>query len=270
MILKRITIQSFGALEHFEYHFEERLNIVKSRYTDEIAHAICLVLGHKYSSLPEYRARRDSVIEAFVCIKGKEFHVEMKNQSCNLCLRAYDENGNDLTKEYLYLTSHCLEQDLSDVFYGDNDKTLFKLLQYLDEDRYYASKELARRTDLLSETKAFRAYLKAFIKDFQPELIREGKRYELYLKKDGKYAVRYKDDNDMPIFLSESEQTLFRYLCFLKSAEFWHKFEMLRNLHAIKKPLLVKNFFSRLDESINIENLLQRTMELERQAIILY
>lgn len=118
--------------------------------------------------------------------------------------------------------------------------------------------------------KAFRAYLRAFIKDFQPELIREGKRYELYLKKDGKYAVRYKDDNDMPVFLSESEQTLFRYLCFLKSAEFWHKFEMLRNLHAIKKPLLVKDFFSRLDESINIENLLQRTMEIKRQAIILY
>jgi len=270
MILKRITIQSFGALEHFEYHFEERLNIVKSRYTDEIAHAICLVLGHKYSSLPEYRARRDSVIEAFVCIEGKEFRVEMKNKSSNLYLRAYDEDGNDLTKEYLYLTSHCLEQDLSDVFYGDNDKTLFKLLQYLDEDRYYESKELSRRTDLLSETKAFRAYLRAFIKDFQPEPIREGKRYELYLKKDGKYAVRYTDDNDMPVFLSESEQTLFRYLCFLKSAEFWHGFEMLRNLHAIKKPLLVKDFFSRLDESINIENLLQRTMELERQAIILY
>jgi hypothetical protein len=270
MILKRITIQSFGALEHFEYHFEERLNIVKSRYTNEIAYAICLVLGHKYPSLPEYRARRDSVIEAFVCIEGKGFRVEMKNKSSNLCLRAYDEDGNDLTKVYLYLTSHCLEHDLSDVFYGDNDKTLFKLLQYLDEDRYYESKELSRRTDLLSETKAFRAYLRAFIKDFQPELIREGKRCELYLKKDGKYAVRYKNDNDMPVLLSESEQILFRYLCFLKSAEFWHKFEMLRNLHAIKKPLLVKDFFSRLDESINIENLLQRTMELERQAIILY
>ena len=270
MILENITIINLGAIEHFEYHFEERLNIVKSRYTDEIAHAICLVLGHKYSSLPEYRARRDSVIEAFVCIEGKEFRVEIKNKSSNLCLRAYDKDGDNLTKEYLYLTSHCLEQDLSDVFYGDNDKTLFKLLQYLDEDRYYESKELSRRTDLLSETKAFRAYLRAFIKDFQPELIREGKRYELYLKKDGRYAVRYKGDNDMPVFLSESEQTLFRYLCFLRTAEFWQGFEELRNLHAIKKPLLVKDFFSRLDESIIIENLLQRTMELERQAIILY
>ena len=60
--------------------------------------------------------------------------------------------------------------------------------------------------------------------------IRDGKRYELYLKKDGKYAVRYKGDNDMPVFLSEWQQTLFRYLCFLRTAEFWQGFEELRNL----------------------------------------
>ena len=34
--------------------------------------------------------------------------------------------------------------------------------------------------------------------------ILDGKRYELYLKKDTKYAVRYKGDNDMPVFLSEA------------------------------------------------------------------
>ena len=269
MILKRMTIQSFGALEWLEYNFVEGLNVLGSRYTDEIARAIGLVLCHKYSSFPADRVRRNTVIEALVYVDEKEFRVIIKSGSSNLYLTAYDETDNDVTKEYRYLISHCLEQDTSDVFCGDGDKTLFKLLQYSDEDRYYASKELSRRTDRRSETNAFRAYLKAFIKNFQPERIREGKRYELYLKKDGKYAVRLRDDYDMPVFLSESEQTLFRYLCFLKTAEFWHGFEELRNLHAIKKPLLVKDFLSRLDESINIEGLLQRTAALERQVIIL-
>jgi hypothetical protein len=268
MILKRITIQNFGALEHFEYNFEIGLNVIKNRHTDEIARAIRLILGHKYFSLPEYRARSDSVIEALVGIEEKEFYTVIKNESSNLCLNAYDKDGNELTREYIYLTSHCPEQDMADVF-GGGDKTFFKLLQYLDEDRYYSSQELSKRTDWLSETKAFRSYLKSFIKNFKPELIREGKRYELCLDTKGKYVVRYKDDNDMPVFLSESEQTLFRYLCFLKTAEFWHGFEELRNLHAIKKPLLVKDFLSRLDESINIDNLLRRTAELERQVIIL-
>lgn len=36
MILKRITIQNLGAVDAFEYDFENDLNVVRSRYTDEI------------------------------------------------------------------------------------------------------------------------------------------------------------------------------------------------------------------------------------------
>ena len=271
MILKRITIQNLGAVDAFEYDFENDLNIVRSRYTDEISGAIQFVLNHRAFSLPKLWVRRSTKIEALVCILGTEYLliVAPNLKQNDLCLRAYDVDGHEKTREYLYLTSHCAEQDLCDVFDKDAKKTFFKPIQYLDEDRYYSPSDLSKRTDRLSETKAFRSYLKTFIKDFKSETIRDGKRYELYLKKDGRYAVRYKGDNDMPVFLSESEQTLFRYLCFLRTAEFWQGFEELRNLHALKKPLLVKDFLSRLDESINIENLLKRTTELERQVIIL-
>ncbi len=271
MILKRITIQNLGAVDAFEYDFENDLNVVRSRYTDEISGAIQFVLNHRAFSLPKHWVRRSTKIESLVCILGTEYQLisEPNLKQNELCLRAYDVDGHEKTREYLYLTSHCAEQDLCDVFDKDVQKMFFKPIQYLDEDRYYSSGDLSKCTDRLSETKAFRSYLKAFIKDFKSEIIRDGKRYELYLKKDGKYAVRYKGDNDMPVFLSESEQTLFRYLCFLRTAEFWQGFEELRNLHALKKPLLVKDFLSRLDESINIENLLKRTTELERQVIIL-
>ena len=271
MILKRITIQNLGAVDAFEYDFENDLNVVRSRYTDEISGAIQFVLNHRAFSLPKHWVRRSTKIESLVCILGTEYQLisEPNLKQNELCLRAYDVDGHEKTREYLYLTSHCAEQDLCDVFDKDAKKMFFKPIQYLDEDRYYSSGDLSKCTDRLSETKAFRSYLKAFIKDFKSEIIRDGKRYELYLKKDGKYAVRYKGDNDMPVFLSESEQTLFRYLCFLRTAEFWQGFEELRNLHALKKPLLVKDFLSRLDESINIENLLKRTTELERQVIIL-
>lgn len=271
MILKRITIQNLGAVDAFEYDFENDLNVVRSRYTDELSGAIQFVLNHRAFSLPKHWVRRSTKIESLVCILGTEYQLisEPNLKQNELCLRAYDVDGHEKTREYLYLTSHCAEQDLCDVFDKDVQKMFFKPIQYLDEDRYYSSGDLSKCTDRLSETKAFRSYLKAFIKDFKSEIIRDGKRYELYLKKDGKYAVRYKGDNDIPVFLSESEQTLFRYLCFLRTAEFWQGFEELRNLHALKKPLLVKDFLSRLDESINIENLLKRTTELERQVIIL-
>ena len=272
MLLKKITIQNLGCIDHFQYNFENGLNIVKNRYPEELSAAIQFVPNHRAFSLPGLWVRRSTKIEALVCILGTEYLliVAPNLKQNDLCLRAYDVDGNDKTQEYLYLTSHCAEQDLCEVFNKDPEKMFFKPIQYLDEDHYYSPRDLSKRTDRLSETKAFRSYLKTFIKDFKSETIRDGKRYELYLKKDGRYAVRYKGDNDMPVFLSESEQTLFRYLCFLRTAEFWRGFEELRNIHAIKKPLLIKDFFSRLDEVINIENLLQRTMRLERQAIILY
>jgi hypothetical protein len=73
----------------------------------------------------------------------------------------------------------------------------------------------------------------------------------------------------MSVFLSESEQTLFRYLCFLRTAEFWQGFEELRNLHSVKKPILTRDFLERLDESIDTQNVLERTKRLNRQIIML-
>ena len=184
-------------------------------------------------------------------------------------LKAFDGNGNDMTAEYRHLCAHCTEQDRSDVFDGSEKQQLWKVLQYANEDLYYAPRELSGRTDGFSDLNAFRSYLRSFIKDFKPETIREGKQYEIVMCPNGRYAVRHQVARDLPVALSESEQTLFRYLCFLKTAEFWQGFEKLRNLHGIKKPLVVADFLERLDESIDISGLLQRTARLNRQIILL-
>lgn len=271
MLLKKITIQNLGAVDAFECDFENGLNIVKNRHTDEISGAIQCVLNHRASYLPRFWVSGSTQIEALVCILEKEYLLlATPNLKQNdLCLRAHDMEGNEKTREYLYLTSHCTEQDLCEVFNKDTPKMFFKPIQYLDEDRYYSPSDLSKCTDRLSETKAFRSYLKRFIKDFKPETIRDGKRYELCLNKDGRYAVRYKGDNDMSVLLSESEEMLFHYLCFLRTAEFWQGFEELRNLHSVKKPMLVGDFLERLDESIDTRDILERTMRLNRQTIIL-
>ena len=228
-------------------------------------------MNHRAFSLPKIWVGRSTKIEALVCILGTEYLliVAPNLKQNDLCLCAYDVDGNEKTREYLYLTSHCTEQDLCEVFDKNNPKMFLKPIQYLDEDHYYSPRDLSKSTDRLSETKAFRSYLKTFIKDFKSETIRDGKRYELYLKKDGRYAVRYKGNNDMPVFLSESEQTLFRYLCFLRTTEFWQGFEEVRNLHGVKKPVLIKDFLERLDESIDTKCLLERACRLNRQIIIL-
>ena len=144
-----------------------------------------------------------------------------------------------------------------------------RFLKYINEDLYYSPHELARATDGFSNVKAFRRYLRSFIDNFKPELLRDGKGYEIIIEKNGNYAVKCRVNGSVTSILSESERMLFRYLCFLRTAEFWHGFEELRNLHVIKKPLLISGFLEKLDESIDVRELLCRTDKLKRQTILL-
>ena len=271
MRIKRISVQNLGSIEFFECDFEDTLNIINSRDVSELSRAIQFVANCRGFYLPKQWVSRNTQIEALVCFREMIYKIVARKEpnKSSLRLYAYDGEDKDMTKEYLYATTHCIEQDLSEIFEGNISEMSFKPIQYLDEDRYYTFDELSRRTDRVSEIKAFRSYLKGFIKDFQPECMREGKRYELCLDENRRYAVKCKGGDDLPVCLSESEQVLFRYLCFLKTAEFWQGFEELRNLNDVKKPILVKNFIERLDESIDIQDVLERTKRLNRQVIML-
>jgi hypothetical protein len=269
MILKRILICGMGDIDTFKAELTEGINLIKSRYAEEISCAIRLCLNHKISPLPMRGAGGEIKIEADVSVSGKDFFVLVrKTGGGELSLLAFNERGCEATEEYLYLTSHCLEHDESNVFSGVA-RGVDGLLSYLDEEKYYLPGELCKRTDGNSSLAAFRTYLRDYVKEFKTDRIREGKRYELFLTRNGRYSVRYVDGEGMPVHLSESESLLFKFLCFLKTAEFWRGFEEIRNLHGVKKPLLVTNFLERLDDSIDTRELLERAVAQNRQLIIL-
>lgn len=272
MILENITIINLGALENFSCDFEDGLNLLRTRHADKIAQAIRILLNHKdITPFPQDAVRADTRIEASVSIEKRKYKIIAMPHTVEgrMILQAYDARGNNVTNEYLYVTNHCAEQDLSDIFEGTDRDMPLRFLQYANEDIFFARNELSRLTGDLSNLKAFRAYLRHFITHFQPELIRDGKQYEIILRSDGRYGVRHKNDRGMPVYLSESEQILFRYLCFLRTAEFWRGFEEIRNMHGVKKPLIIKDFLERLDESIDTKDIIDRTVKLGRQVIVL-
>jgi hypothetical protein len=55
----------------------------------------------------------------------------------------------------------------------------------------------------------------------------------------------------------------------LRTAEFWRGFEEIRDLHGVNKPLIIKDFSERLDESIDTKAIIDRTVKLGRQVIVL-
>ena len=267
MLLKKISIFHLGGIKNFSWDFTNSLNVVKERYSDELCWAITAVLQNKSTPciLPIWICK-ESRIDAIVSINEKTFHIRITpNEDLNgIKLSAFDDREREVTAEYRYLSSHCAEHDLSDVFNGNEKHAFLKILNCLNEP------EIPDRSiDGLLHIKAFRSYAFDYVQNFKPEPLREGKRYEIVLEKNGLYDVRYMDDGEQPVYLSESEQTLFRYLCFLKTAEFWQGFEEIRNLHSVKKPFIIKEFLERLDESIDVSALLERTLKLGRQIIVL-
>ena len=267
MLLKKISISHLGGIKNFSRDFTNSLNVVKGRYSDELCCAITAVLHNKSTScMPPIWICRESRIDAVVSINKKTFHIRITpNEDLNeIKLSAFDELDQEVTAEYLYLTSHCAEHDLSDIFNGNEKHAFLRILNCLNEP------EISDRSaDGLLHIKAFRSYAFDYVQNFKPEPLREGKRYEIVLEKNGLYGVRCMDDGEQPVYLSESEQTLFRYLCFLKTAEFWQGFEEIRNLHSVKKPFVIKDLLERLDESIDISALFDRTLNLGRQIIVL-
>ena len=271
MILQNINIQNLGSVNSFSCNFNNTLNLIKSRHTDVISYAVRLLTSHKLSPLPHGWAGEDTRITASILTNSRLYYLYVAPDKSlrSLKIKCSDEVGNDVTSEYLYMTSQSVEQDLSEIF-EHRDKDIFlKCIQYVNEDLYYPSHELSLRTDGLSDFKTFRSYLRRFLKNFTPESIRDGKQYEIVLEQSGRYGVRCKSDENLPVSLSEAEQTLFRYLCFLRTAEFWRGFEQIRNIHGITRPLIVKDFIEHLDEYIDVGDIIKRTASLNRQVFLL-
>ena len=271
MILKNMTIQNLGFIAHLSQGFKEGLNVIEDYRRYELSFAFKFISGHKIPPPPNISVGVDTRIEAHVLLCEKEYRVvaEFDKREERFKLSCFDSSGADVTNEYLYLTRHSYEQDLADVFSGDEDEASYRFLRYANEDLYFSKGELSKVTGGLSDIKAFRRYLHDFLDNFEPELLRDGKGYEIFLSESGRYAVRYKDSGTVTTMLSASEKMLFQYLCFLRTAEFWHGFEEIRNLHCIEKPLIISGFLERLDESIDVREILNRAEKLKRQTILI-
>ena len=271
MILKNITIQNLGSIPYLSQEFKEGLNVIGDYRRDELSFAFKFISGHKIPPPPNISVGVDTRIEARVLLCEKEYRVVavLDKREERFEFSCFDSSGADVTSEYLYLTRHSYEQDLADVFSGDEDEASYRFLRYANEDLYYSKGELSRATDGFSDIKAFRKYLRDFLNNFEPELLREGREYEIFLSDSGQYVVRSKLDGSTTTMLSAAEKMLFKYLCFLRTAEFWHGFEEIRNLHGIKKPLIISGFLEKLDESIDVRELLNRAKKLKRQIILI-
>lgn len=267
MVIRHIRIRDFGAVSLYDAALTPELNIIDSRYTQEISAAIPVLLCSKTQPpISPGWLRPTTRLTAEIHCKTAVYTVTAAFCNGVLSLSATDHSGADVTDEYRYTLWHCLEQDAMEAFDGQDETLPLRLYWY--RNREDAPGDLSSRTESRTDLKTFHFHLNAYIKAFQPERIHCQKNYFVTITPEGKFAI-FDPDICGKIFLSETEKKLFLYLCFLNVAEFWTDIEEIRDLHHEKKPLVIHNFLEFLDESTDISALLARTAKLQRQIILL-
>lgn len=269
MIIRYITICNFGSVRSYHTALNPKFNLIDTHFIPELSAAFEFLLCSKArQGIPTVWIRENTRITAGILLNNTIYTANVTPGKDRLQLAVTDPSGNDVTDYYRYTLSHCPEQDVTERFDGQ-DKTLpLRLCWYRNREDDEIPVDLSDRTERLADTKTFRSHLIRYIKAFQPEPIHCKKNYQTTINEQGKFEVLYPGATG-EVFLSETEEKLFLYICFLNIAEFWADIEKIRDLHHEKKPLLIQNFLEFLDESTDISSLITRTLKTKRQGILL-
>ncbi len=100
---------------------------------------------------------------------------------------------------------------------------IYDIGEYCDSKNGSFAGDLSRRTDGISETRAFRSILTEFIRSSGPERISADKGLWMRIKKDGAFFPFHEKDPGKAYLLTGIEAALYGYFCYLKVIEFWQR-----------------------------------------------
>lgn len=262
MYIKKLIVKLDGKITH-NFNLNKGLSLICGGA--EICDVIRSVSGCNEASCSFNNVSFEAVAEL-----DKNYRIigEKNAGEMQFSVAVYNEDR-ECTEEYFAAISQSEEMDSSLYFHRLVRQDFpHKLLRYKDLQKHYPDGNFAQLTNGYGTTRSFRAFLTDYIKNFKPILLREGKNYFLEISECGAFTVIDSDRNETAD-LSESETLLYHYLSFISIADFWDRAEKIRNMNRVKKPLVVSEFLERLDESVDITEILRRTDRLDRQTIII-
>ena len=276
MNIRRLKIENCAGVGCFESVFLSDMIVLSGRNSEIVASAIKLLTGGRLSKREEWIFRSDAAtLYAEIEFDRKELYdVEIRGSAQTGLpeYRALKPNVHeDHTEEYLMRIRQSEEEEISNVF-SDFKKRGYphKIKYYKDLEKYYPDNSFADLTDGIGTTKTFRSYLRNYLCAYKPQRLRKDKEFLLILSDNGEFKVIHPDlpIDTMP-YLSESENILYHYLCFLNLSEFWYGIEQIKDIHHIRRPLLISDFAERINSSIDIADYIARTRKLNRQIFLM-
>ena len=263
MFIKKINIQKNGKLTE-KLMFNQGLSIVKG--SADLYDVINLILGNQETG----RTFHDIVFDAEVLLDKIYYFRGHKSKGERLFeYKVFFDDNVECTDEYLAMVQQNKELESSLFFHAFKKQNFpHRLMHYKDVLKYYPNGDFASLTNGYGTTRSFRGFMTEYIKYFKPIKLHKGKDLFLKLSNSGQFYVESVNCGEK-VLLSDSENTLYHYLSFISIADFWDRAEKIRNMNGVRKPLIVSSFLERIDESIDITNLLEKTNSLDRQIIML-
>lgn len=265
LLVKKLIIEENGEIT-VSRSFDDRLTVIEGETCDLIQSVLRSVLGYGGSPVAYPGAVRffaEVQAERTFFIKGSA-----DGETPVFRLQIHDADGTECKEEYMEtLRQSAEEQSVNRFSDFKRQKYPHRLFRYQDLETYYPTGNFSKRTGGFGVTRCFRRLLRQYVREFHPIRLRDGKDFWLHLKPDGQFVVKTGGGAECSM-LSESENILYHYLCFLCLAEFWSAAEQIRDLHHLRKPLLVTDFLERLDRSIDVSEILERTAQLDRQTFL--
>lgn len=252
MVIKQIIINHFGRISHLDVVLNDQTNILRTYFIEEVFLIISRVLSvTPKQSIPPPWIYNDTLIVVTVSCGEEIFTVRIgPNKATNdVQFLVRDISGKDITKRYIYELSHCMEEDDLIFITGLNPSIKDRLRNYLDEERFFSPISLVTRTKGFSKTRTFKKWLRGYIKNSTYEVLDEEKKQVVVLQGDGTFEVICNTDNsEKQVELSKDNEMIFVFMCHLKALELWDGFEKIRDMHYVKKPIIIRDFWEYFSE----------------------
>ena len=266
MFVSRLQLEHFGLLDHFETELYSRNVLFSGTGSETVAQAVRLLSGSCFLSSRQLRLRSRLYAEIET---DRLYRVEAAGGTTQWLLKASDfHTGADCTQAYLDSVACCAEEEAVSCFAAWQKADFpHRLCRYIRAEREN-DREFRKSTAGAGFTDAFRGYLKHYIQHFEPQLLQPDKPYQLVLSPAGAFTVVHPEAPDTVFYLSDIENRLYHFLCFLNLAEFWAGFEAIRDMHHVQKPLFISEFFEFLPQDTDMTGEWERIASLGRQVFI--
>lgn len=257
-------------LEHFEAAFHSRSVLFTGESSQMAIEAVRLLCASHFLPSRQLRAMFQPHSRLYAEIEtDRLYRVEITRDTAQWLLKANDfHTGAECTQTYLDSVACCAEEEDVSCF-GSQQKADFphRICRYIRAEQENDG-EFRKSTAGAGFTDAFRSYLKHYIRHFRPQLLRPDKPYQLALSPTGVFTVVHPGVSDAVFYLSDTENRLFHFLCFLNLAEFWAGFEAIRDMHHIQKPLFISELLEFLPQNMDTTGVWERIACLGRQLFV--